>query len=113
MMFETRRRLRFTFSGNDQMTQDNEPIYAAIITISLPETAQSTTINVALTPGDVITTNGRVKPLGDCTLADLQAFADALEADVWQTYQAIRLIDLADDEEAQVEVTLTGEVSEG
>jgi proteasome lid subunit RPN8/RPN11 len=112
-MFETQPVARFTSSGNDQMTQANEPIYAAIITISLPETAQSTTINVALTPGDVITTNGRVKPLGDCTLADLQIFANTLEAEVWQTYQAIKLIDLADDEEAQVEVTLTGEVSEG
>jgi proteasome lid subunit RPN8/RPN11 len=48
--------------------------------------------------------NGRVLHLRDCTLADLQAFADQLEAEVWLTYQEIKLVDLA--EQANIEVTV-------
>jgi proteasome lid subunit RPN8/RPN11 len=80
-------------------------VYAAIITIRLPG-SEKVSANVRLTPASMVTAGGRVKPLRDCTLADLQAFADILEAEVWQEYQAIRLIELADAPEAEVNVTV-------
>jgi proteasome lid subunit RPN8/RPN11 len=81
-------------------------IYAAIITISLPGSEKSVSANVRLVPSSMITAGGRVKPLRDCTLADLQEFADTLEAEVWQEYQAIRLIELVDSPESEVNVTI-------
>ena len=85
------------------MSQD-ELTYTAVITITLPETAAKATANITLTPPDTVEANGRVLHLRDCTLADLQAFADQLEADIWLTYQAIKLVELAD--QAQIEVTV-------
>lgn len=85
------------------------PTYAAIIQISLPELPQTITANVKLTAGDDVPVNGRFKPLADCTLADLQNFADELEAEVWETVQQIRLIDLANDADAEVSLTILDE----
>jgi len=85
------------------MPEDNQVTYSAIITITLPDTDKATA-NITLTPPDTVETNGRILHLRDCTLADLQAFADKLEAEVWLTYQEIKLIDLA--EQAEIEVTV-------
>ena len=84
------------------MNQD-ETTYTALITITLPDTEKASA-NITLTPPDTVEANGRILHLRDCTLADLQAFADQLEAEVWLTYQEIKLVDLA--EQAQVEVTV-------
>lgn len=88
------------------MNQD-ETNYTALITITLPETANKASANITLTPPDTVEANGRILHLRDCTLADLQAFADQLEAEVWLTYQEIKLVDLA--EQAQIEVTVLGD----
>jgi hypothetical protein len=40
---------------------------------------------------------GSYKTLHECTLAELQTFADQMEADIWQTYGEIKLADLAKD----------------
>ena len=85
----------------------NELTYTALITITLPETANKATAHITLTPPDTVETNGRILHLRDCTLADLQAFADQLEAEVWLTYQEIKLVDLA--KQAQIEVTVLGD----
>ncbi|MCB9418235.1 MAG: hypothetical protein H6667_00405 [Ardenticatenaceae bacterium] len=84
----------------------NETTYTAIITITLPD-AEKASANITLTPPDTVEANGRILHLRDCTLADLQAFADQLEAEVWLTYQEIKLVDLA--EQAQIEVTVLDE----
>ncbi|MCI0578116.1 MAG: hypothetical protein L0332_14600, partial [Chloroflexi bacterium] len=65
------------------MTEPNEPTYAAVITISLPGADKAVNLVVTLTPAaPVAVGNGRVKPLRDCTLAELQQFADAVEAGI-------------------------------
>jgi proteasome lid subunit RPN8/RPN11 len=78
--------------------------YAALITISLPGQAQSATAIVRLAPADAVTTAGRTKLLRDCTLADLEAFAAELEAGVWETYDAITLLELTEEAQATIEV---------
>lgn len=85
------------------------PTYAAIIQISLPDLPHAITANVKLLQADAIPANGRFKPLAACTLADLQAFADELEAEVWETAQHIRLLDLANDADADVSLTILDE----
>ncbi len=86
------------------MTQD-ELTYMAVITLTLPNNHGTVAANVTLTPPDTIEADdGRILHLRDCTLADLQAFADQLEADVWETVKDIKLVDLA--EETPVDVTV-------
>jgi len=84
----------------------DEPVYAAIVTIRIPQSEQTASVTVVLTPPDNVTVDGRVKPLADCTLRDLQAFADELEADVWDAYEAITLLELHEQDKAEIEVTV-------
>ncbi len=83
----------------------DELVYAALITISMPGTGESAEVTVVLTPPDNVEVDGLVKPLADCTLTDLQAFADELEADVWNAYEAITLLEL--DEQADITINVT------
>jgi proteasome lid subunit RPN8/RPN11 len=92
---------------SDTDNTNNQTNYAAVITITLPDSANKASANITLTPPDTVEANGRILHLRDCTLADLQAFANQLEAEVWLTYQEIKLVDLA--EQAQIEVTVLGE----
>lgn len=85
----------------------DELVYAALITISMPSSGESAQATVVLTPPDNVTVDGVVKPLADCTLADLQAFADELEADVWDAYEAITLLELDENADIAIEVTVT------
>lgn len=78
--------------------------YQAIITISLPGTGKKGTASLTLRPSDMVGGNQDAKPLRDCTLAELQQFADSWEAEVWETYQDIKLGHLVDEKEAQVEM---------
>ncbi len=87
-----------------QTVQPQAP-YVAIIRIALPDQPDEITANVMLTPIDTIPTGSGYKPLHACTLADLQAFANTLEAEIWETLPEIKLVDLADDE-ATVELTI-------
>ncbi len=92
------------------MIETNETTYLAVITLSLPSPAETATAHVLVKPSQVMeTSDGQVRRLGDCTLADLQTYADALEAEVWQTYQAIRLEDLAAQTDIAVAIRLVNE----
>lgn len=82
----------------------NELTYTAVITIALPNNQGAATAHITLTPPDTVEVDGRILHLRDCTLADLQAFADQLEADALATYRDIKLVELA--EQAQVDVTV-------
>ncbi|MCA9959506.1 MAG: hypothetical protein KC443_10760 [Anaerolineales bacterium] len=91
------------------MSENTPAAYAAMITISLPGTDKTATASVVLLPEDAVTTTSGVKQLRDCTLAELQTFANTWEAEVWETYQTIRLIDLDENEAVQVMVTRVAE----
>lgn len=84
--------------------------YAALITLTLPGMNGPASATVVLHPHDAVAVaDGRVIPLTECTLADLQAFADLLEEQVWQDYQSIRLTELLDSDESAAAITLLGE----
>jgi proteasome lid subunit RPN8/RPN11 len=87
------------------MTEQTDVTYAAQITLKLPGHDEAASLTVTLAPADRIPVGGRAKPLSECTLAELRAYGDALEADVWDTYQAITLHQLQ--EEARVEIQVT------
>lgn len=96
---------------NEQTT----PTYAALLTLTLPGEGPSATVTVTLAPADAVPVEGRSKPLSECTLAELRAYANELEADAWDAYQAITLHQLQ--EEAQIDIVLRpldagGEVGE-
>jgi len=90
------------------MESEQELTYTAVITITLPN-SQTAVAHVTLTPPDTVESDGRVKQLRDCTLADLRDFADQLEADVWKTVQAIKLVELAEQGDSQVDVSVLDE----
>jgi len=79
------------------MTEQTNLTFAAIVTISLPNTDTKATASVTLTPVDTVATGQQSKRLTECTLADLQRFAEQWQADVWATYNEITLLDLVAD----------------
>jgi len=92
------------------MLEVDQLTYSAIITINLPGTENPATASITLMPQDAIPTgSGEVKLLRDCTLADLNEFADTLEAEVWAAHQERLLTDLAGDEMAHVKITILNE----
>lgn len=92
------------------MLEINELSYAAIITIELPGMRHPATISLTLTPPDVVETSpGEYKALRDCTLSDLQAFAEAMEEAHWEQYRNMQLDRLASNELSAVKVTLINE----
>ncbi len=76
------------------MTEKLDITYVAQITLSLPGKDDTASVVVTLAPADKVTLDGRAKPLSECTLAELSAYGDALEAEVWDAYEAISLLDL-------------------
>lgn len=88
------------------MSEASEQTYAAVITINLPGMAGQATTTLTLTPPETIASGTHVKRLRDCTLADLGAFTEQMEAEVWEAYRAIKLMELAQVEEAEVKVTV-------
>jgi proteasome lid subunit RPN8/RPN11 len=89
------------------MSKPHQLTYAAIITIALPDMDRPATVSVTLTPQAMIETDsGEVKPLRDCSLAELQAFADALEVELWTSHQYEKLGDLEEEAGTQVKVTV-------
>ncbi len=88
------------------MSEEQTLSFVAIITLSLPDSEETISANVTLLPQDMISVDGRYKRLQDCTLADLQAYADLLEKEVWETYEEITLIELAQDEQITLELTI-------
>ncbi|MEW5986660.1 MAG: hypothetical protein AB1791_08510 [Chloroflexota bacterium] len=92
------------------MTTPNQLTYAAVITITLPGADEATTMTVILTPADPLEVgDGRLKPLRDCTLAELQAYALDLENQIAAEYHSIKLGELVENSEAQVQVALQDE----
>lgn len=87
------------------MKESEDLTYAAVITISLPGAEAATNFTLKLMPSDsVMTTDGMLKPLQDCTLGELSQFADTLEAGLLARYQDSTLVDLALDGEAEVTI---------
>lgn len=84
------------------MTEKNTVTYVAQITLSLPDRPDTATAIVTLAPADKIPLGDTSKPLSECTLAELSAYGEALEAEVWDAYEAISLLSLR--EEAQINI---------
>ncbi len=83
--------------------------YVAQLVLALPEDAEQTTLTLTLAPADRVPVGGHSKPLADCTLAELRAYAHALQDEVWATYDDITLLSLDADESVAVTVTLLDE----
>jgi len=83
------------------MTEKSTVTYIAQITLSLPGRPDTATAIVTLAPADKIPLGDKVKPLSECTLAELGAYGETLEAEVWDAYEAITLLSLR--EEAQID----------
>ena len=79
------------------MSETTTTHYVAIIQISLPGQATAVSANIRLTPTELVPVDGSYKTLHECTLAELQQFADQIEIEVWETYREIKLADLAKD----------------
>jgi proteasome lid subunit RPN8/RPN11 len=86
------------------MADQTDLNYAAQITISLPGEGEQVSLTVTLWPADVVDVDGVLKPLGECTLADLERYAEELEADVWDTYESIVLPELDKDGSIEVDI---------
>ncbi len=93
------------------MTSANDPGYAAIITIALPGHDAPATFTLTLLPDDlVLAADGQLRPLRDFTLAELAAYADALEAEQWADYREQPLGELEEEEAVELSIkTLDGE----
>lgn len=83
--------------------------YKAILIITLPNVVERVEAQIAIAPNDVVPLEADSKRLYECTLADLQQFANELEESVWQTYKDIRLIDLAHNDDEQMTLMLIDE----
>jgi hypothetical protein len=85
------------------MTDDATLTYSVIITISLPGESGETSLRLTLGPADQVPAPGEsTRLLQDCTLAELQQFADALEADLWRDYLDATLVDMVVDDSLQI-----------
>jgi len=92
------------------MLEVSELTYAAIITLELPGMGHPATVSLTLTPPDIVeTAPGNYKALRDCTLADIQAFAEAMEAALWEKHCKSQIGELVEDEAAAVKITLINE----
>lgn len=80
--------------------------YQAIITFSLPQQSQSATVQIVLHPSDPVGELPTAKKLRDCTLADLAAYAQTLEAELWDTYEQIKLVEIPQQPDLQMEIKL-------
>ncbi len=86
------------------MSDDKRIEYSVIITLSLPADAGAASLRLLLGPADeVMASDGNMKMLQECTLADLQQFADALEGELWKDYLDSTLFDLVVDDQLQIE----------
>ena len=86
------------------MTESNEMAFAAIITITLPDSTEATELNVTLWPSDLVDQGeGMAKQLQDCTLGELLQFADKLENEIWSAYRESNLLDLVIEGGAEID----------
>lgn len=81
--------------------------YAAVITMTLPGEEKPINLTLTLTStSPVKLAGGRVKLLRDCTLAELQQFADKMEANIWARHEQTSLAELLEDGETHLDVQL-------
>lgn len=88
----------------NDMTQQTDVTYVAQITLTMPGRPDVATAIVTLTPADRIPLAGKAKPLSECTLAELSAYGEKLESEVWADYESITLLDLHDDANIDIQV---------
>ena len=94
------------------MTDQTGVTYVAQITLSLPGQPDRATAIVTLAPTDKIAAGGQTKPLSECTLAELAAYGEALEAEVWDAYEAISLLTLREEAEIDIRVVALDEAGQ-
>jgi proteasome lid subunit RPN8/RPN11 len=89
------------------MDKQDDLSYAAVITMTLPGEEKPINLTVTLSPSSPVKLGeGQVKALRDCTLAELQQFAEKMEADIWARHEQSSLAELLEDGETQLEVQL-------
>lgn len=86
------------------MTQQTDVTYVAQITLTMPGRPDMATAIVTLAPADMIPVDGKAKPLSECTLAELSAYGEELESEVWADYESITLLDLRNDPNIDIQV---------
>ena len=87
------------------MAESEANTYVVMITIVLPGTEEGTVFEVLLTPADSLSLpDGSTKSLQDCTVADLQRFAQQIEDDSWSKYQDETLLDLSLEDDVSISV---------
>ena len=92
------------------MTESNGMAFAAIITITLPDSVEATKLNVTLLPSDLIKSGeGSTKPLQDCTLGELLQYAQNLENEIWSGYRESNLLDLVIEGGAEIDFVVSNE----
>lgn len=77
--------------------------YKAVLTLTPSEAEGKMTLHLTLHPSDTIVTNGVVKPLGDCTLVELQQYALAEEAAFGEAYAAVTVQSLVENESLSID----------
>jgi proteasome lid subunit RPN8/RPN11 len=80
--------------------------YLAVIELTPPQTQGRLTISITLRPADQVGSGASAKPLRDCTLLELQQYADELEQSFWSEHQNETLQSLLDDETIVVDFKL-------
>lgn len=88
--------------------------YAALITLTPPETEGKLVLHLRLQAGADIERSGQHKALRDCTLEELQAYADELERSFWTAHKDKTLADLLADASLVVDIEVEpalGEIS--
>jgi hypothetical protein len=89
------------------MDKQDDLSYAAVITMTLPGEEKPINLTVTLSPTSPVKLGkGQVKLLRDCTLAELQQFAEKMEADIWARHEQSSLAELLEDGETHLEVQL-------
>ena len=83
-----------------------ETPYAAVIELTPPQTQGRLTVTITLKPADQVGSGENAKPLRDCTLSELQQYADELEQSFWTEHQNDTLQALLDDETIHVDFKL-------
>ncbi|MCL4869238.1 MAG: hypothetical protein KJ063_09725 [Anaerolineae bacterium] len=85
------------------------PYLTALLTLTIPGENAPTQVTIKLWPADKIETAAGQKRLGDCTLAELAAYADQLEAAVTADYAHIRLAEWTEQTEQSLVIALLNE----
>ena len=81
----------------------SELTYKAVLTLTPPEMEGKYTLHLTLHPSDTIVTDGVVKPLGDCTLDELQRYAASEEAAIGEAYAAMTVESLVEADSVSIE----------